>query len=219
MKYDRYGWKLPDEHVAEDKKLVAKESRKETEREVKWSEMLAHWDDHCKHDNDKIESRVMKGIPKSIRPRAWRLLMDPTRVDVQWGETSEKDKQIVVTGSPEQSKTIGIYHYVGVGYPPPEPDRIWVRNPSFADSGWRSFKDMAGVFSLLCFLVLDCDRATILREFLMVLYDKHMNSMYQLRSFFALFACAQNKVLRLPSHLPQNFLSRAGFLRSGVLQQ
>ena len=77
VKYDRYGWKLPDEHVAEDKKLVAKESKKETEREVKWSEMLAHWAEYRKHRNDKIESRVMKGIPESIRPRAWQLLIDP----------------------------------------------------------------------------------------------------------------------------------------------
>ena len=133
--------------------------------------------------------------------------MQTARVDVRWGETSEKDKQMVVTGAQAQPKTIGIYHYIGVGYPPPEPNRIWVRDPSFADSGWRSLKDMVGVFSPPCFLVFDCDRAAILRDFLTRLHDKYMNSMCQSRSFFAVFACAQNEVLRLPSHLPQNFFS------------
>jgi ankyrin repeat protein len=68
-KFDRYGFPKRDEREA-DFELVGK--KKEITREMKWAEMLASWDN--KKWKGKLRSRVLKGIPDSVRGAAWKHL-------------------------------------------------------------------------------------------------------------------------------------------------
>ena len=40
-------------------------------REVKWVEMLGKWDTFMMRDYKRVRSRCRKGIPTSVRSRAW----------------------------------------------------------------------------------------------------------------------------------------------------
>ena len=43
-------------------------------RENKWLHMLDHWDKYMLEKYKKVRHRCRKGIPPSIRPRAWQHL-------------------------------------------------------------------------------------------------------------------------------------------------
>eukprot|EP00117_Sycon_ciliatum_P026687 scpid55550/ scgid21848/ TBC1 domain family member 10B; Rab27A-GAP-beta len=43
-------------------------------RERKWIDMIKNWDKVMKHKPEKVKKRCRKGIPQSIRPKAWMLL-------------------------------------------------------------------------------------------------------------------------------------------------
>jgi hypothetical protein len=43
-------------------------------RELKWLHMLDHWDRYMLNQYKKVRQRCRKGIPASIRPRAWQHL-------------------------------------------------------------------------------------------------------------------------------------------------
>ena len=40
-------------------------------REAKWVEMLSKWDDFMIRDYKRVRARCRKGIPTSVRSRAW----------------------------------------------------------------------------------------------------------------------------------------------------
>ena len=40
-------------------------------RESKWLDMLAHWDGYMMKNYKKVRERCRKGIPSSVRARAW----------------------------------------------------------------------------------------------------------------------------------------------------
>ncbi|XP_065520566.1 LOW QUALITY PROTEIN: TBC1 domain family member 10B-like, partial [Lathamus discolor] len=46
------------------------------QRELKWLEMLKHWDKWVLKRYQKVKLRCRKGIPSSLRARAWQLLSD-----------------------------------------------------------------------------------------------------------------------------------------------
>uniref|UniRef100_A0A8B9FUF5 TBC1 domain family member 10B n=1 Tax=Amazona collaria TaxID=241587 RepID=A0A8B9FUF5_9PSIT len=46
------------------------------QRELKWLEMLNHWDKWLLKRYQKVKLRCRKGIPSSLRARAWQLLSD-----------------------------------------------------------------------------------------------------------------------------------------------
>lgn len=76
-------------------------------RESKWLEMLAHWDGYMMKNYSKVRSRCRKGIPPSVRPRAWlhlcgaKYLMErrpqdftkllAEQADQRWTDDIEKD--------------------------------------------------------------------------------------------------------------------------------
>jgi hypothetical protein len=82
---DRYGWHVNAGASLTPKELaqLQRESAKEREREVKWLAMLGpdrpgstHFKTFCKTHRPVFERRVMKGIPDSMRSRAWLLILD-----------------------------------------------------------------------------------------------------------------------------------------------
>ncbi|KAF0301327.1 TBC1 domain family member 10A [Amphibalanus amphitrite] len=70
---DKYGFMHVDgDNVHyEEEKLPVKMLR---QREHKWLEMLEHWDSFMTHNFKKVRSRCRKGIPTSLRARAWQHL-------------------------------------------------------------------------------------------------------------------------------------------------
>jgi hypothetical protein len=40
-------------------------------REIKWLDMIAHWDSYMRSNYKKVRERCRKGIPGSIRCQAW----------------------------------------------------------------------------------------------------------------------------------------------------
>uniref|UniRef100_A0A8B9P939 Rab-GAP TBC domain-containing protein n=1 Tax=Apteryx owenii TaxID=8824 RepID=A0A8B9P939_APTOW len=44
------------------------------QRELKWLEMFAHWDKWLSRRYQKVKLRCRKGIPSSLRAKAWQLL-------------------------------------------------------------------------------------------------------------------------------------------------
>uniref|UniRef100_A0A8C6TBB0 TBC1 domain family, member 10b n=1 Tax=Neogobius melanostomus TaxID=47308 RepID=A0A8C6TBB0_9GOBI len=44
------------------------------QREMKWLDMFNHWDKWVKHRFQKVKLRCRKGVPSSLRARAWQLL-------------------------------------------------------------------------------------------------------------------------------------------------
>lgn len=50
------------------------EGKKAREREAKWLKMLDNWDEWIEHRRPKLKDRCRKGIPPSLRGRAWQRL-------------------------------------------------------------------------------------------------------------------------------------------------
>jgi len=54
--------------------VSANELKQRESRVKKWVYMLDHWEEFRRHHPRKLQKRVRKGIPHSIRKRAWPLL-------------------------------------------------------------------------------------------------------------------------------------------------
>uniref|UniRef100_A0A1A7WES2 TBC1 domain family, member 10B n=1 Tax=Iconisemion striatum TaxID=60296 RepID=A0A1A7WES2_9TELE len=69
---DKYGF-LGGNQYSEggDKDLRVEVAR---QREMKWLDMFCHWDKWIKHRFMKVKLRCRKGIPSSLRAKAWQLL-------------------------------------------------------------------------------------------------------------------------------------------------
>jgi hypothetical protein len=59
---------------------LAKERELELKRERKWTAMLEEPRRYFKKDRAKMESRILKGIPNSVRSRAWQYIIDPKSI-------------------------------------------------------------------------------------------------------------------------------------------
>eukprot|EP00004_Rigifila_ramosa_P028180 TRINITY_DN9482_c0_g1_i1.p1 TRINITY_DN9482_c0_g1~~TRINITY_DN9482_c0_g1_i1.p1 ORF type:complete len:384 (-),score=67.92 TRINITY_DN9482_c0_g1_i1:58-1209(-) len=80
VKYDRYGAPISDGSpvVARSHQAVV---RKEESREVKWLRMFGAWEDFRTRRAPKLNERIRKGIPDTMRHQAWqRLLFGPKGV-------------------------------------------------------------------------------------------------------------------------------------------
>ncbi|OHT07362.1 TBC domain containing protein [Tritrichomonas foetus] len=72
-----------------EKQLIKIEESKEFERSLKWVEMTdnKHWNQWMKNKRNKVASRVKKGIPDSIRSRAWALLTETSKMKKKYPTT------------------------------------------------------------------------------------------------------------------------------------
>ncbi|XP_072298836.1 TBC1 domain family member 10B [Eucyclogobius newberryi] len=71
---DKYGFLGGNQYSdGGDKDVRVEVSR---QREMKWLDMFNHWDKWAKHRFQKVKMRCRKGIPSSLRSKAWQLLSD-----------------------------------------------------------------------------------------------------------------------------------------------
>ncbi|XP_061566862.1 TBC1 domain family member 10B-like [Cololabis saira] len=69
---DKYGFLGGNQYSeASEKELRVEVAR---QRELKWLDMFTHWDKWIKHRFQKVKLRCRKGVPSSLRARAWQLL-------------------------------------------------------------------------------------------------------------------------------------------------
>lgn len=69
---DKYGFLGGNQYSEGGEKEVRVEVARQ--REMKWLDMFCHWDKWVKHRFQKVKLRCRKGIPSSLRSRAWQLL-------------------------------------------------------------------------------------------------------------------------------------------------
>ncbi|XP_017274985.1 TBC1 domain family member 10A [Kryptolebias marmoratus] len=69
---DKYGFLGGNQYSEGSEKEVRVEVARQ--REMKWLDMFSHWDKWIKHRFMKVKLRCRKGIPSSLRCRAWQLL-------------------------------------------------------------------------------------------------------------------------------------------------
>lgn len=115
------------------------------------------------------------------------------------------------------SHSIRIFHYIGIGFPPPERNRIWMRDTNIA-TGSSSLQELSQTFYPPCLLIFDCDKAAILKDYLSDSLVRIINRLDHngfsfdsniSKLFFSFFACSENEQLRIASNLPQNFFTCA----------
>lgn len=78
---DRYGFLGGSQYTPDTKQIVPPKVL--LRRERKWLKMIDDWDDYMAKHYSKVRARCRKGIPPSIRPRAWLYIC---------GGKKEKDK-------------------------------------------------------------------------------------------------------------------------------
>uniref|UniRef100_A0A4W6CJ24 TBC1 domain family, member 10b n=1 Tax=Lates calcarifer TaxID=8187 RepID=A0A4W6CJ24_LATCA len=85
---DKYGF-LGGSHEKEIRVEVARQ------REMKWIDMFNNWDKWIKHRFQKVKLRCRKGIPSSLRAKAWQLLSNSQELleqgEAKWLDIIEKD--------------------------------------------------------------------------------------------------------------------------------
>ncbi|XP_029997022.1 TBC1 domain family member 10B isoform X2 [Sphaeramia orbicularis] len=69
---DKYGFLGGSQYSESGEKDVRVEVARQ--REMKWLDMFNHWDKWIKHRFQKVKIRCRKGIPSSLRAKAWQLL-------------------------------------------------------------------------------------------------------------------------------------------------
>ncbi|KAM4530688.1 TBC1 domain family member 10B [Odontesthes bonariensis] len=69
---DKYGFLGGNQFSEAGEKDVRVEVARQ--REMKWLDMFCHWDKWVKHRFQKVKLRCRKGIPSSLRSKAWQLL-------------------------------------------------------------------------------------------------------------------------------------------------
>ncbi|VVC34071.1 Rab-GTPase-TBC domain [Cinara cedri] len=69
---DKHGFLGGAQYLHESKHLISPNTTKK--REQKWLNMTANWDRYMAKNFKKVQNRCRKGIPQSIRPRAWLYL-------------------------------------------------------------------------------------------------------------------------------------------------
>ncbi|XP_033826887.1 TBC1 domain family member 10A-like [Periophthalmus magnuspinnatus] len=69
---DKYGFLGGSQYSESGEKEVRVEVSRQ--REMKWLDMFNHWDKWVKHRFQKVKMRCRKGIPSSLRAKAWQLL-------------------------------------------------------------------------------------------------------------------------------------------------
>ena len=155
--------------------------------------------------NQFIESNY-----KHIDKKSWEF-----RTEITWASTylSQYNKY-QRTQQQTISHTIRIFHYIGLGFPPPERNRIWMKDTS--PTGSSSLQDLSQTFYPPCLLIFDCDKAAILKDYLndtlVRIISKLDHNGFSIdpnisKLFFSFFACSENEQLRIASNLPQNFFT------------
>ncbi|KAK5856046.1 hypothetical protein PBY51_007668 [Eleginops maclovinus] len=89
---DKYGFLGGNQYSDSGEKDVRVEVARQ--REVKWLDMFHHWDKWVKHRFQKVKLRCRKGIPSSLRSKAWQLLSNSQELlDANPGKFEELERE------------------------------------------------------------------------------------------------------------------------------
>ncbi|KAM6905296.1 TBC1 domain family member 10B [Xenentodon cancila] len=89
---DKYGFLGGNQYSEGSDKEVRVEVARQ--RELKWLDMFTHWDKWIKHRFQKVKLRCRKGIPSSLRARAWQLLSNSKELlDANPGKFEELERE------------------------------------------------------------------------------------------------------------------------------
>ncbi|KAK5884738.1 hypothetical protein CesoFtcFv8_018529 [Champsocephalus esox] len=89
---DKYGFLGGNQYSESGEKDVRVEVARQ--REVKWLDMFYHWDKWVKHRFQKVKLRCRKGIPSSLRSKAWQLLSNSQELlDANPGKFEELERE------------------------------------------------------------------------------------------------------------------------------
>lgn len=102
--------------------------------------------------------------------------------------------------------SIRIFHYIGLGFPPPKKNEIFLKDNIYSKCNYTPLKTIIKTLLPPCMLIFDCDKAAILRYELLDI-QKEKNPYETLDTFFVFFSCSESEELRIPSNLPQNFFT------------
>ncbi|KAM8844395.1 TBC1 domain family member 10B [Spinachia spinachia] len=89
---DKYGFLGGNQYSDTGEKDIRVEVARQ--REVKWLDMFHNWDKWIKHRFQKVKLRCRKGIPSSLRAKAWQLLSNSQELlDANPGKFEELERE------------------------------------------------------------------------------------------------------------------------------
>ncbi|XP_059203205.1 TBC1 domain family member 10B-like [Centropristis striata] len=89
---DKYGFLGGTQYSETGEKDVRVEVARQ--REVKWLDMFHNWDKWVKHRFQKVKLRCRKGIPSSLRSKAWQLLSNSQElIEANHGKFEELERE------------------------------------------------------------------------------------------------------------------------------
>ncbi|XP_074552574.1 TBC1 domain family member 10B [Halichoeres trimaculatus] len=89
---DKYGFLGGNQYSESGEKDVRVEVARQ--REIKWLDMFHNWDKWTKHRFQKVKMRCRKGIPSSLRAKAWQLLSNSKELlDANPGKFEELERE------------------------------------------------------------------------------------------------------------------------------
>ena len=140
---------------------------------------------------------ISTGYKELGDPNAWVF-----KPELSWAKTL--NFRMFQKTSQSVSHSIRIFHYIGIGFPSPEKDRIFMKDNVYSHGNYTMLSDIYQALKPPSMLIFDCDEAAVLKPFLMELKEKEDKEEHM---FFALFSCSQNEQLRIASNLPKNFFT------------
>ena len=165
----------------------------------KRSQKFIHtWFDICSTQSYEAKRNLINIITEGYKALAQQ---SDLIVDFSWSKEFHKRKS---NGTNQMIlNQIKVFHYIGLGFPPPKDDYIWQLEPNASTPTRYSLNGIVKSFPSL--LILDCDRAGILKNYFENKFKESVSAANKI--FFVFFACAQNEQLKIASSLPQNFFS------------
>ena len=111
---DRYGWFVSEKQVSRiERKHIKSDEKKEAERTKKWLKMLPAWDHLTATKHKRISRRVKKGIPDSIRAKAWQTIIGihetPPPLSELLALTAHSDAPIIDKDIPRVLPHVGFF--------------------------------------------------------------------------------------------------------------
>lgn len=133
----------------------------------------------------------------------------PNKPVISWAKSF--NEKIFTNSSKTSNNFIKIFHYVGLGFPPPEKDKIWMKGTDNTSESYVELNDLRYIIKSPCMMIFDCDNAAILKDSIQNISQLQDSSFFTQNSPvstpFALFSCSQNEQINIASTLPQNFFT------------
>ncbi|EAY19537.1 hypothetical protein TVAG_136680 [Trichomonas vaginalis G3] len=106
----------------------------------------------------------------------------------------------------QNGNSLRIFHYIGLGFPPPENGKICIKDNGFSPDDWKSMQEIRQYIPTHIHFIFDCDKAASLQEALITKNSKYEKT-YHTQNISAMFACGATDYLHIPETLPQDIFT------------